>query len=334
MVFRRVFKLSLHVLASMFLVFFGAAATHAAELKQETVTAWNAYLQAEQARMNDRLHNQAAFLWIDAAPDRVRRVHAGQILVAPVGEHMPKRVPGGLVHHWTGASFIPDVRLTDVLTVVRSYDHYKEFYGPTVIASTMMAPAATLEKIAPDIIAPMAAPEEKSALAMPFPSAALPLQNKQDQFTIRFLNKAVLSKTAIDADYKASYLQLDPARCYGVAYTTRLQEIRNYGERGQAELPPNQGNGYIWELYTATRFVERDGGVYMEVDAIALSRDIPAAVRWAVDPVVRRVSRDALNTSLLQTRQAVGQAMFAKSRGGRPVPAEAIVAGTVPASTH
>ena len=33
-----------------------------------------------------------------------------------------------------------------------------------------------------------------------------------------------------------------------------------------------------------------DGGVYVETEAMELSRDIPAARRWMVGPIVRRVA--------------------------------------------
>ena len=53
------------------------------------------------------------------------------------------------------------------------------------------------------------------------------------------------------------------------------------------------------------RLEENDGGVYVEIEAVALSRDIPPALRFLVDPIVRRVSRSALLTSLEQTENAV-----------------------------
>lgn len=43
----------------------------------------------------------------------------------------------------------------------------------------------------------------------------------------------------------------------------------------------------------------------MEVEAIALSRDIPVAVRWLVNPIVRRISRNSMLISLQQTKDAV-----------------------------
>jgi len=50
---------------------------------------------------------------------------------------------------------------------------------------------------------------------------------------------------------------------------------------------------------STARFEERDGGVYVELEAIALSRDVP--VRWIVNPIVRRVSRNSMLLSLQQT---------------------------------
>jgi hypothetical protein len=80
-------------------------------------------------------------------------------------------------------------------------------------------------------------------------------------------------------------------------------------------LQEGQGHGIIWRLLGITRYVERDGGVYVELEAIGLSRDIPASVRWLVDPIVRRVSRSSLSTSLLQTENAVrDRAELAKSK--------------------
>jgi hypothetical protein len=54
-----------------------------------------------------------------------------------------------------------------------------------------------------------------------------------------------------------------------------------------------------------SRFEERDGGVYFEMEAIALSRDVPRTLHVMVYPIIKKVSRSALVTSLDQTRNAV-----------------------------
>jgi hypothetical protein len=106
-------------------------------------------------------------------------------------------------------------------------------------------------------------------------------------------------------EYETCYFQTDERRWYSITHTTQVQEIRHYGKPNEQELPPNQGSGYVWRLYSIARFEERDGGIYVEVEAIALSRDVPVAVRWVVNPIVRRVSRNSMLISLQQTKEAV-----------------------------
>ena len=118
------------------------------------------------------------------------------------------------------------------------------------------------------------------------------------------MNKSLLAKTALDADYRSQYNRLDDLRWYSISEATRIQEIEDYGARSQRVLPENEGQGLIWRLYSTARFEERDGGVYIELEALALSRDIPAGLHWAIEPVVRRVSRSSMTTSLHQTRSA------------------------------
>ncbi len=244
------------------------AASCAIELKKQTLEAWDAYIQAAKSQMRER--EQGSFLWVDEAPDRLQSVRAGKILVSPVGEHVPKPVPSGLIHHWMGAAFIPGVRVTEVLSVVRDYDHYKEFYKPNVVESKSLGTAGDC-----------------------------------DQYSMLLANKEAVASTALDIQSESCYRQLDERRWYTVGYSTRVQEIRHYGRADAQELPPGQGNGYIWRLYGFARFEERDGGVYVEAEALGLSRDIPRAFRWMVDPIVRRISKNSMLIFLHQLEEAV-----------------------------
>ena len=115
----------------------------------------------------------------------------------------------------------------------------------------------------------------------------------------------VFHKSALDSVYKSSQVRVDDVRRYTVAQTTRIQEIAEYGSGKQHTLPEGEGPGLIWRLFSATRYEERDGGVYIEIEAIALSRDVPASLRWLVYPVIRRVAKASLTTTLEETRDAV-----------------------------
>ncbi|HEX4229288.1 MAG TPA: hypothetical protein VHZ07_11510 [Bryobacteraceae bacterium] len=248
----------------------------AAELKQETVVAWQEYVRSATAKMQDHLHGNADFIKADEDQDYARRVRSGEILVSPAYRQGVTKVPNGLIHDWTGGAFIPNATLKEALSVVRDYDRYSEFYRPTVVDSKSLAK-----------------------------------DGHGDRFSMVLMNKAMFMKTALDSDYRCDFVRVDERRWYSISETTRVQEIADFGSADQHFLDENEGSGYIWRLFSITRFEERDGGVYVELEAIALSRDIPGSLRWIVEPIVRRISRNSLAISLRQTEQAVRAGVLA-----------------------
>ncbi len=249
----------------------------AATLKPETKEAWDDYLQRAKTAMQARLRPGAHFLWLDDEPDRAQYVRNKRPLIGPVGPHIPKKVPSGLIHDWLGVGFIPGVTIEDILSVVRNYDRYKDIYRPGVIGSVSHG-----------------------------------TDGVQDLFSIRLANRSVVSQTALDTDCQASYFRVGEHRWYGFSDSTHIQEVEKLGTPEQQTLAEDHGTGLIWRLSSITRLEERDGGVYAELEALVLSRDIPAAVRVFVTPLVRRVSRDSLATSLHQTRVAVETKLAAR----------------------
>lgn len=253
------------VLAVVSLMSFLPMRAMAADLKPEALRAWETYLQAAKARYRQHLADGTSFLSVDA-----EKLRQGEIVVAPAGAHVPAKVPSGLIHDWTGAIFIPNASIGEVLHVVRDYDRYQAFYRPNVVASK---PIETGEA--------------------------------EDRFSIVIRNTSFFAKGALDSDYRSTFDRVDDGHWYSTTETTRVQEVTEYGAASQSLMTEGHGKGIIWKLYSFARYEERDGGVYIELEAIALSRDIPATLRLVVDPVVRRVSRSSLATSLQQTADAV-----------------------------
>lgn len=250
-----------------------------AELEPRTLHAWERYVHTATARVDESLRNGNAFLWVDQDPERLRAVQSGQVLTTPVSEHEPFRVPGGLIHDWRGAAFLAGTNLDEVIDVLRDYERYPEFFGPSVVGTSRAQRGVG-----------------------------------EDRFSLVLMNRAFFLKTALSGDYRSSYVRLDNRREYGITQATSMREIEDYGGPDQHILPEGRGSGYIWRLFSVSKLEQRDGGVYVEVEAIALSRNIPFSVRWLVDPIVRRVSRSALLTSLRQTRAAVSTSLAAKAR--------------------
>jgi hypothetical protein len=61
-------------------------------------------------------------------------------------------------------------------------------------------------------------------------------------------------------------------------------------------LAPDEGNGYLWRLVSFARFEERDGGLYLELEVIGLSKDLPGSLRFLLRPVKRNAGYSARTT--------------------------------------
>jgi hypothetical protein len=134
-----------------------------------------------------------------------------------------------------------------------------------------------------------------------------------DKFSLLLVNQSVLVKTAIETECQSTLTRVSDKRWYGETSATRIQEIQDYGRMDEHRLAVGEGGGYLWRIASNMRFEERDGGVYIELEAMALSRDIPMSLRFIVDPIVRRVSRNSLAESLRQTDQAVSTMVAANA---------------------
>jgi hypothetical protein len=242
----------------------------AADLKRETLSAWEAYVGSATAEMQGRLRPDRPFLKLDEDQDSLSKVRKGKIIVLPNGSKGLKNVPSGLIHDWSGAAFLPGATLNQASSVTSDYDHYKDFYHPNVVESRTLSSG-----------------------------------QGESRFSMVLMNKSAVVNVAIDGDYRCSFFQVNEYRWYSISETTSMREIEDYGTPKQRELNDGQGKGLLWRLFSIARFEGRDGGVYVELEAIALSRDIPGSVRWLIEPIVSRLSRGSLITSLRQTEDAV-----------------------------
>src|SRR5262245_62978331 len=48
-------------------------------------------------------------------------------------------VPGGLIHHWVGAAFVPGATLAQTKAVLEDYEHQKTTYYPDVRQSRLIS---------------------------------------------------------------------------------------------------------------------------------------------------------------------------------------------------
>lgn len=254
-----------------------ATPAQAADLKPETINAFNHYVALTEARIERQVSHPNVFLYVNTLPQPRRDqtlatlkqggiYMTGMTTLSASGETIT--IPGGLVHHWLGAVFIPGASMANVIAVVQDYDHKKDVY-PDVVSSRLIS-------------------------------------HDGNHFIVsmRFREHDVITIT-LDTEHDVTYTERDPARWRIRSYSTRISQVENAGKPSEHDLPDGQGDGFLWRVNTSWRFLQQDGGVYVEVEAISLSRDIPSALNWLIKPFITSAPRDSLHNTLDSTRSAV-----------------------------
>jgi hypothetical protein len=252
------------------------APTQAAELKPDTAAAFDRYIRATEAQHADDLRS-GHFLVIDRPPEASRReiyarLHQGQIYTEQLHtkeDGRPIPIPGGLVHHWAGVIFMPGTNLSQVLAVLQDYDNHKNVYKPEVRRSKL-------------------------------------LEHSRNEFKIylQFYRKSIVT-VVINANFDVHYTISGPTRALCQSYSTRIAEVENPDRPNEHELPIGNDHGYLWRLDNYWRIEEKDGGTYLQVESVGLSRTIPAILAWLINPLVRNIPRSVLSNLLNATCRAV-----------------------------
>lgn len=246
-----------------------AATVHAAELQEKTLAAWGRYIESVDTRLATASPT-GPFLWVDADPKQLQHLHHGDPGVWQIKNLSTQSVPDGIIHHWAGAVFVPNATLSDAVATVRDYAQYPAWFGPTVNRATLLNRDAD-----------------------------------EDRFALIYVRKVLFVTAVLETESVVRFTPVSDTRLYSVARTSRIQDVRDYGKPSESRTLSDLGSGYLWRAYSVSRYEQRDSGLYIEQETIGLSRDIPRAVRWLVEPAIRALSKDLMEKSLLQTRQAI-----------------------------
>jgi hypothetical protein len=253
-----------------------ASAAHATELKPAAVTAFDEYVRLTEIRMSNDL-GENHFLAIDSLPDAQRReayanLRMGQLYIQPLrtlkdGE--PIEAPSGLIHHWVGVAFIPGATLSQLADVLQDYADQEKIYKPDVRKSKL------LERNGSEV-----------------------------RVFLQLYSKTVIT-VVMDANFDTIYMPLSGTRAESRSYSTRIAEVRNPDKPNERELPVGNDHGFLWRINSYWRVEEKDGGVYIQVESLGLSRPVPAIFAWLVGPYLRSIPVGYLTRLLTSTRKAV-----------------------------
>lgn len=260
--------------AAIALMFVAVPATPA-DLQSRTVAAFDRYVRLTEARMSA----DAPFLWVDTLPEpqqRTRRdeLRRGMLLIERLttrdgGNEIP--IPDGLVHHWVGAVFVPGATVDQALALLQDYDRHADVYRPLVAQSRLLA-----------------------------------RQGDVFRMHLRFVTKKVIT-VVVNSEHEARFSRVGADRAESRIYSTRVAQVEDAGTPNEKEMPVGRDGGYLWRLHTYWRFLERDGGTYVQCESISLTRGIPLGFGWLIGPFVTSIPRESLEFTLTTTRKTLSR---------------------------
>ncbi len=251
--------------AAILLLSMGAWVQAAVQLKPETTQGYDQYVQELETVFGKRLGGEMPFLWSDQDPAHWTALKRGRILIDELKD-LPA-IPGGRIHVWMGAVFIPGAASTDVMSVLMDFERHKEWY-PEVLDSRLLS---------------------------------------RDGYKLTGYQRLKMKKiltVIFNTEHEVVYSQVSPERWRGVSISTRIAEVKDAGKPKERELPVGNDRGFMWRLNAYWHLEQREGGVVAECWAVSLSRRLPFALRWMLKPLVTSVPRQALRNTLRGTRQA------------------------------
>jgi hypothetical protein len=252
-----------------------------AQPSPQTLQAFDAYVAQAEARIAHKRGSKTMFLSLDllSAEKRseiVNRLKSGEIVIERQGndrpgngkqEDAPAETPGGLIHDWSGVVFIPGATIGQVLAVVQDYDHMTRYYAPDVMQSRLIS------------------------------------RSGDDMRVFMRMRKHKVITVVLDTEYDVHYGRIDAAHQFSSSRSTRVTEVAD-ADAG-SERAAGQDHGFMWKLNSYWAFEQADGGVYVECEAISLTRDIPAGLGWLIGPFVNSIPRESLEFTLSRTKAAL-----------------------------
>ena len=252
-----------------------AFASDEAKLQPKTLAGFTKYAAAVEARRAREIAGNGPFLQFESrsAAEQARimvMLRRGEVFVeraAPARDQASKEisVDGGLVNHWRGTVFVPNVKLDDLLKVLQEpqSDKHKQ---EDVLSSRVVSRDGDSQKVF--------------------------LRLRRTKFVT----------VVYDTEYDVDYRRLDPDRALSNSISTKVVEVENAGTPRERALPEGDDHGYMWRLNSYWRYKQIDGGVLVEIESLTLSRPLPAIIGSIIRPIITSTARESMTRTLASVR--------------------------------
>ena len=251
-------------------VFATAPGQVAGEPAPAAIGAFNTYFGVVESRLAQQHRSQNGFLApVASGPENEMRLRRGELIVEKLTPATGAELPGAMLHHWRGTAFAPGAKAADFERLMKDFNAYPQHFSPQVVQAKILTQ-----------------------------------QGDHFQASMRVRQKHVIT-VVMDTSYDITFGRLDALHGYSISRSTQIAEIDSPGTSRERALNSGEEHGFLWRLNTYWSYEERDGGLYMQIESVSLTRSIPTGLGWAIGPFVESVPRESLEFTLRSTCNAL-----------------------------
>ena len=233
-----------------------------AEPTTADTTAFNLYWKTVESRLAAQHRSPGGFLApvTPTTADTDARLRRGEFIIEQLST--PPTATRALLHHWRGTAFAPGAHAADFLRLMQDFNAYPQHFSPQVVDARSLSPVGS-----------------------------------HMQAWMRVRQRHVIT-VVMDTTYDVTFAQLDTAHGYSISRSTHIDEIDSPGTKNERVLSVTEEHGFLWRLNTYWSYEERDGGLYLQIESVTLTRSIPHGLAWVVRPFVESIPRESLDFTL------------------------------------
>jgi hypothetical protein len=254
----------------IFLLLIAVAASALADAPAAAIAGFDAYVSKLESRLAQQHRSPDGFV---ASVGTNAQVDARLRKGDPIIEQLTPAdadLHGGLLHHWRGTAFIPKATAADFERLMKDLSAYPQRFAPQVLKAQVDSPQSQSVR-----------------------------DRIPDHFTasMRVRQHHVIT-VVMDTTYDVTYGRLDAQHGYSFSRSTKIAEIASPGTKDEHALSASEEHGFLWRLNSYWSYEERDGGLYIQIESVSLTRSIPTGLAWIIGPYVKSVPRESLEFTL------------------------------------
>ena len=262
----------------------GCALPAAAQPAPAANAGFDTYIQALENRLAEQHRDPNTFVARVNLPDASARLRKGEFLIENLTPNPAPELPGALLFHWRGTAFVPGASEAEFELILRDFNAYPKYFSPQVLEASILS-----------------------------------RNGDHLRARMRVRQKHVIT-VVLDTTYDVTFGRLDPQHGYSLSRSTQITEIEDAGTPKERALSPAQAHGFLWRLNTYWTREERDGGLYLQIESVSLTRSIPTGLAWIVRPFVESIPRESLEFTLHAAVDALHKQPTVPENPDQPAP--------------